>query len=102
MQEMIAENMLILARNMKEKSQLAGEIIKKDIEVHYVFVHKHSGAHRPPETLRGFICMAPYVIGGDGYEYYTRRSNKLKKYQQMDEHCLTKKPADIKRYYLLP
>ncbi|XP_054278139.1 vesicle transport protein USE1 [Macrosteles quadrilineatus] len=33
MHEKIAENMLSLARNMKEKSQLAGEIIKKDIQV---------------------------------------------------------------------
>ncbi|XP_046661241.1 vesicle transport protein USE1 isoform X1 [Homalodisca vitripennis] len=32
MHEKIAENMLSLAKNMKEKSQLAGEIIKRDIE----------------------------------------------------------------------
>jgi hypothetical protein len=35
MQEKIADDMLILARNLKEQSQLAGSIIKKDTEVCY-------------------------------------------------------------------
>lgn len=35
MQENISDNMLSLARNMKEKSQLAGEIIKNDITVRF-------------------------------------------------------------------
>jgi SNARE protein 1 len=35
MQEKIADDMLLLARNLKEQSQLAGSIIKKDTEVCY-------------------------------------------------------------------
>ena len=33
MQEKIADNMLVLARNMKEQSKLAGSIVRKDTEV---------------------------------------------------------------------
>jgi SNARE protein 1 len=35
MQEKIADDMLLLARNLKEQSQLASNIIKKDTEVCY-------------------------------------------------------------------
>lgn len=35
MQEKIAEDMLLLVQNLKEQSQLASSIIKKDIEVCY-------------------------------------------------------------------
>lgn len=33
MQEKVAENMLLLTRNLKEQTQLASRIIKKDTEV---------------------------------------------------------------------
>lgn len=35
MQEKIADDMLLLARNLKEQSQLASSIIRKDTEVCY-------------------------------------------------------------------
>lgn len=35
MQEKIADNMLVLAHNMKEQSKLAGSIVRKDTEVIY-------------------------------------------------------------------
>lgn len=34
MREKIAEDMLLMTRSLKEQSQLAGDIIRKDIEVH--------------------------------------------------------------------
>lgn len=39
MQEKIADNMLVLARNMKEQSKLAGSIIRKDTEVRFISIY---------------------------------------------------------------